>query len=147
MRLKYERRAAYGVPSIVLDTNVLVSALLSPNGPPAKVLDMLADGAVQLIVSPAIFAEYREVLSRKKFGFSPTTVGAILGSLRRMAVEILPSERLEICPDPADAKFLECAVSGGAAYLITGNLKHFPKLFGGVRAIAPAAFLREPGIS
>ncbi|OGR98118.1 MAG: putative toxin-antitoxin system toxin component, PIN family [Elusimicrobia bacterium RBG_16_66_12] len=129
---------------IVLDTNILVSAVISPEGPPARVLDMLADGPVQLIISPAISAEYLDVLSRKKFGLSEATARAMVSSLRKLAIEIVPSEPLRICTDREDDKFLECAAAAGAAYLVTGNLKHFPKVFGGVKIIGPAAFLREP---
>lgn len=132
---------------IVLDTNVLVSAVLNPEGSPAKVVDMLADGSLQLIVSPAIMAEYEDVLARKKFGLSASTALTIIKNLRRLAIEVVPSEQLRVCSDPTDDKFLECAVAAGAAYVVTGNLKHFPKLFAGVRAIPPSVFLREPGIS
>lgn len=102
---------------------------------------MLAGGSVQLIVSPAIIAEYEDVLARKKFGLSPLTVNSIIKSLRKLAVEIVPSEPLRVCSDPADDKFLECAVAAGAPYLVTGNLKHFPKMLGGVRVVAPNATL------
>lgn len=132
---------------VVLDTNVLVSAVLSPAGPPAKVVDMIAEGSLQLIVSPAVMAEYEDVLARKKFGLSPATVDAIIKNLRRLAIEVVPSQRLRACADPADDKFLECAVAAGAAYVVTGNSRHFPKLFAGVRALPPATFLREPGIA
>ena len=92
-------------------------------------------------------AEYEAVLIRKKFGLTESTVGSLLKSLRRLAVEIVPSEPLRVCPDPTDDKFLECAVAAGASFVVTGNLKHFPKIFAGVRTIPPAVFLQEPGIA
>ncbi len=105
--------------------------------------DLIADGSIQLIVSPMIMAEYEAVLPRKKFGLFESTVGSLLKSLRRLAVEIVPSEPLRVCLDPTDDKFLECAVAAGASFVVTGNLKHFPRIFSGVRIIPPAVFLRE----
>ena len=108
---------------------------------------MLAEGSVQLIISPAIMAEYANVLARKKFGLSPATVSMIFRSLRNLAIEVVPSEALHVCTDPEDDKFLECAVAAGVSWLVTGNLKHFPKLLGGIRIISPATFLRESDLS
>ncbi|MBI4676689.1 MAG: putative toxin-antitoxin system toxin component, PIN family [Elusimicrobia bacterium] len=128
---------------VVLDTNVLVSAILNPQSAPARVLDMAADGTVELVLSPAIVAEYELVLSRRKFRLSPPFVGTILGSLRKVAAVIVPSEPIRACKDPSDDKFLECAVASGAAFLITGNQRHFPGHLREVRVVSPAAFLRE----
>lgn len=127
---------------IVLDTNVLVSALLSSQGNPAKILEMVSDGALKLCLSPPIVAEYQNVLGRKKFRFVPSTVKTILDSLIRLSVEIVPSEFMSACSDPADDKFLDCAIASGSAYLITGNQKHFPKLFRGVQIVSPFVFLQ-----
>ncbi|MBI4371796.1 MAG: putative toxin-antitoxin system toxin component, PIN family [Elusimicrobia bacterium] len=128
---------------VVLDTNVLVSALLNPEGAPAEVVDAALEGQLQLILSPAVLDEYKGVLSRGKFGFLPADVDAFLQALRKSAVEIVPAEPLRVSPDPADDKFLECAVAAGAACLVTGNLRHFPRRFGDVRVVSPADFLRE----
>ena len=128
---------------IVLDTNVLVSALISPKGPPGRILDKLAESSIQPILSPAIIAEYEDVLSRKKFGLSPATADAIMRNLRKLAVEVVPSESFHVCSDPDDDIFIDCAIAAGALYLVSGNLKHFPKLFEKVRIVSPAAFLRE----
>jgi len=131
------------VLKVVLDTNVLVSAVISPTGPPARVLELAADGAFQLIVSPPIIAEYEGVLARRRFGLSVGTVHAIVASIRKLSIEIVPSEPLAYCRDPGDDKFLACACATGAEFLVTGNARHFPRLFQGVRIVPPAIFLRE----
>ena len=114
--------------NVVLDTNVLVASMLSPHGPPAQVLELVADGAAHLILSPAILAEYEDVLSRKKFGFSAPTVKAVVDGLKKLATEIVPSEAVRACKDPGDDKFLECAAAAGAAYL-NGEPKAFSSAF------------------
>lgn len=128
--------------SAVLDTNVLVSALLTPRGACARVLDAAAEDRFRPLLSPEILAEYREVLGRAKFGLSPTTAAAVVDGFRRLAVELVPGEPLRACRDPEDDKFLACACAGGAGFVVTGNARHFPGVFRGVRVVSPAAFLR-----
>ena len=62
---------------VVLDTNILVSALISPFGPPARVLDMVLGGDIQVAYDDRLLAEYREVLARPKFSFAPEDVAAV----------------------------------------------------------------------
>ena len=128
---------------IVLDTNVLVSAILTPDGSPGRVLELVADSSVHLVVSPSILTEYEEVLSRKKFRLTQTAVHAILDSLTKLATEIVPSEAIRACSDAGDDKFLECAYAAGVSRLITGNQKHFPRNFGTIRILSPASFIQE----
>ena len=126
----------------VLDTNVIVSAGIKPNGITAKILmDWVLEGQVQLATSPAVVAEYREVVRREKFqkyGFPPLWLEfAIEESLWLDEPAAWPHE----CPDPKDAPFLALAHASGA-WLVTGNLKHFPEsALGGVRVISPADYL------
>jgi putative PIN family toxin of toxin-antitoxin system len=127
---------------VVLDTNILVSALLSPFGPPARVLDMVLGGDVQVAYDDRLMAEYREVLARPKFGFAPDDVATVLAFLEtdgeRVTAAPLPCE----LPDPDDLPFLEIAVQAGAA-LITGNTTHYPTTVrGAVSVLTPAEFLR-----
>ncbi len=110
---------------IVLDTNVLVSGLLNPHGSPGRVLDLLAAGAVVLLYDDRIVSEYREVLSRTRFGFDPVDVAALLAFIERVG-EAVATRPLNIAlKDPDDVPFLEVAVAAAADALVTGNVRHF----------------------
>jgi len=112
---------------VVLDTNVLVSALLQPKGFPAQAfLIALAGTTAHLCLSGDIYAEYEEVIQRPKFDRSKTVVEQALGAIRRNGVWVRPSEKVTACSDPDDNIFLECAQAARAQYVVTGNLKDFP---------------------
>jgi len=114
---------------VVLDTNVLVAALLNPLGAPAQVLVFLmTDSDTQLCVSGPIFAEYEEVLGRPLFQRRKTESEAALRAIRAQALWVRPKEAVRACSDPDDDIFLECAQATGAHYLITGNAKHSRRL-------------------
>jgi putative PIN family toxin of toxin-antitoxin system len=126
----------------VLDTNVLVSALLSPGRTCHQVIQQAAADRVEVCYSTVVMAEYLDVLSRPGFAFDPVAVDALLDWVERDGLLVQPA-MLSPLPDPSDTKFLEAAVGGGASYLVTGNLKHFPTSpFKGVKIVAPAAFLK-----
>ena len=127
---------------IVLDTNVLVSALLSPNGAPAAVLQLILAGRVVLCFDARILSEYREVLRRPKFDFDPQLVDELLEFLESEG-ELVASIPLQLSlPDPDDAMFLEVAAAGEADHVVTGNLKHLPvRGCGGVSVVSPRDFL------
>lgn len=127
---------------VVLDTNILVSALLSPFGPPARVLDMVLSGDRRAAFDDRLLAEYREALARPKFSFAPEEVTAVLAYLdadgEPVTARPLPCE----LPDPDDLPFLEVATQAEAV-LITGNTAHYPETMrGGVRVVAPGDFVR-----
>jgi len=127
---------------IVLDTNVLVSGLLSPFGPPGEIVRMLSSGAVVLCLDARILAEHDDVLARPRFGFDPDSVAALLdySDLRSEMVASAPLDRR--LPDPDDEPFLEVAAACGADCLVTGNLAHFPaEMRAGVTVLAPAQFI------
>jgi len=95
---------------IVLDTNVLISAALKPQGLPALALHLVALRAVELFVSEAVMAEYREVFSRPKFGhIPPAEVATLLAMIEREANVVTPSEDLTISKHDPDNRFYECA--------------------------------------
>jgi putative PIN family toxin of toxin-antitoxin system len=129
---------------IVLDTNVLVSGLLSPFGPPGEIVRMVSSGVVVLCLDARIFAEYDEVLSRPRFGFDTDSVAALLDYIDFRS-EVVASEPLEKrLPDPDDEPFLEVARACGADCLVTGNLAHFPSdMWAGVAVLSPADFLER----
>ena len=127
---------------IVLDTNVLVSGLLSPFGPPGEIVRMVSSGAVALCLDARLLAEYDDVLARPRFGFDPDSVAALLDYID-VRSEVVASEPLEQrLPDPDDEPFLEVAAACGADCLVTGNLAHFPAdCRAGVRVLSPAQFM------
>lgn len=112
----------------VYDTNILVSALLTSrkDSPTALLLDMVLEGRVILLYNQDIIAEYKDVLSRKKFSFSQYDVENVL-NLVKLGKELDPTISHEVFPDPDDAVFYEVALSKDGAYVVTVNMKHFPK--------------------
>lgn len=127
---------------VVLDTNVLVSALLSPHGSPASVLNLALGGEIRLAFDDRILAEYREVLLRPKFGFAPGDVGDLLAALEADGEHVIPRSLNVRLPDKDDLPFLEVAAFVNAP-LVTGNTAHFPaSARGGVDVYSPAAFVK-----
>ncbi|MFW6161606.1 MAG: putative toxin-antitoxin system toxin component, PIN family [Planctomycetota bacterium] len=125
----------------VLDTNVVVSAALTPHGVCAQILDLLTDGAFALCADDRILDEYEAVLYRPALRIVPGDAAIVL-ELIRSVVEIVPAYPLPVeLPDPHDAPFLEVAASADAV-LVTGNLRHYPsEARAGVTAVTPAEFL------
>lgn len=113
----------------VIDTNVLVSALLRWDSVPGNVLQFTITGVVTPVLNEDILREYREVLLRKKFHFPESVVDAILDNLAAQAV-FINEEKLDVnLPDPKDVVFYEVVMEERKkqdAFLVTGNLKHFP---------------------
>ena len=114
----------------VIDTNVLVSALLSNHADAAtvQVIGRMIAGEIIPIYSDQIMREYQEVLNRKKFRFEPEMIRYILSALEKYGVGIEPSATGVILPDMKDLPFYEVVMEKREedAYLVTGNLKHFP---------------------
>ncbi|MBL0175986.1 MAG: putative toxin-antitoxin system toxin component, PIN family [Ignavibacteria bacterium] len=127
---------------VVLDTNVLVSGLLSPFGPPGEIVRMLSAGALTLCLDARVLSEYAEVLARPRFAFDQDMVASLLEYIAHVGQTVAAAPLPAALPDPDDQPFLELALSGGAEYLITGNRRHYPKaLCGGVRVVTPAQFV------
>lgn len=125
---------------VVLDTNVLVSGLLSPQGAPATVLRCVVAGAASVCFDERILSEYRSVLARSKFGFDAEQVAVLLEFLQATGQPVLAPPLALSLPDPSDEAFVEVAVASAADFLVTGNLKHFPAdCLRGVRVVAPRA--------
>lgn len=113
---------------VVLDTNVIVSAVLTRGGAEAYALDLAAIRKIQLCVSAAILAEYEGVLRRPKFSrVNPKAIDTVLGLIRRVAIVVTPKETLAVSSDEDDNRLLECAEAADADYLVTGNKRHFPE--------------------
>lgn len=115
----------------VIDTNVLVSALLSSKDDTAtvQVLAKVISGEITPVYSNVIAKEYREVLSRKKFGFSGETIEYLLSAIEKYGILADPSPSGIILPDIKDIPFYEVVLEkrNDEAYLVTGNIKHFPR--------------------
>jgi putative PIN family toxin of toxin-antitoxin system len=126
---------------VVLDTNIVVSALLQPLGPPAQVLVLAISGALQLCVSGPVYAEYEEVISRPRFHRTAEVISGALRAVRENSLWVRPTETVRACSDPDDDIFLECAQAAEAAYLVTGNLRHFPESWKRTRIVTARQLL------
>ena len=129
-------------PAWVIDTNVLVSAALTAGGNPDRIVRAAVDGRIRLAWSAITLAEYRMVLTRPKFGFSPAVVASLLAvfdprdQVTPVAVGGLP--------DPDDEAFLATAMATPDRVLVTGNGAHFPPaICQPVRILTPAQALRR----
>jgi len=136
---------------VVYDTNVMVSALLKPGSIPSSLVTLALTGAVQLCLSPAIQAEYDEVIRRPRFALPVDMVERFMEELTASALMVEPATRVTASSDDPDNRLLECALEASADYLVTGNLRHFPvPEFEGIRIVSPAVFaqaLVEQGLS
>ena len=110
---------------VVLDTNVIVSALLSPHGKPAYIFNRFINGELTLCADERILSEYYAVLSRPKFKFNPQLIDRIISFIRTHALIVTPITLSAQFDDESDKKFYEVAKTCNAT-LITGNLKRFP---------------------
>lgn len=115
---------------VVIDTNVLVSSLLSASeaSNPAKVIKAVLNGLITPLYTNEIIEEYRDVLSRKKFKFDPELIEQFISAFTYGGI---CSERVQVedesFTDPDDIVFYEVTLSKDSAFLVTGNIKHFPK--------------------
>lgn len=127
---------------IVLDTNVIVSALINPHGVPARIWQLVLAGEIQLCVDKKVLNEYYEVFKRPEFGFPVNDVNNILAFIDDGAEVVTALPLPKIASDGDDQIFVEVAVAAKAEYLVTGNPKHFGNLQKyGVRAVSTAQFI------
>ena len=116
---------------IVIDTNVLVSGLISRNqtSPPVGILNYLfiERGVIIPLFNDEIIKEYETVLKRDKFNIDHKLVDDVIDRIKTIGVSCERIESKEIFKDAKDIVFYEVALSKEGAYLVTGNLKHFPK--------------------
>jgi len=123
-------------PSVVLDTNILVSANINPHGLEQFVYSLALQQSLWLFVSEPILLEYETVLRRPKFRFPADRVTESLAQIRQNGTLILPANTLAVSPDERDNRFLECAESAGADFLVTGNRRHFPNVWKTTRIVS-----------
>jgi uncharacterized protein len=127
----------------VIDTNVVVSGLLTPAGNEALILLGIHQGLVRPCFSEEILEEYADVLARPKFAFPADEIAALLAMFRQRGELIVPKPSAAVSVDPGDTKFLQCAETAQADYLVTGNKRHFPEASYGVTRVVSAGELLD----
>lgn len=134
---------------VVIDTNVLVSAVIRPQGIPGEVLHQLRERRFELLMSRATLDELVNVLFRPrlrtKYRLTDNTLRPILKLLFLRSVMLQPQEKVTVCRDPKDDVYLELAIAGKADYIVTGDtdlLVLHP--FRNIPIVTPAAFLTVP---
>ena len=127
---------------IVLDTNVLVSGLLTPFGSSGEIVRMLFSGELTLHIDARILSEYQDVLSRPKLMFNKDQSSILVDFIKQYAHFISSSPLKNHLPDPDDEPFLEVAVAGDVKSLVTGNTAHYPvSLREGINVHSPSEFI------
>ena len=112
---------------VTADSNILVSAAIA-KGNEFELLKLAYEGKIEFVLSPSILKEFREVISRPKFGFSEEQVSNVFKQTINISTIVTPSIKLDIVKeDPSDNKILECAETGKADYIISGDY-HLLKL-------------------
>jgi putative PIN family toxin of toxin-antitoxin system len=132
---------------LILDTNVLVSALLAPSGHPAEIIDRWEAEQFEVVTSPPLLGELERALQysrvKKYLQRSQAEVAAFIGQFKRVAIVVEPDLTLQVTEeDPADNRVLEYAVAGGASYIVSGNdhlllLKEYKEIV----ILSPTGFL------
>jgi len=111
---------------VILDTNIIVSALLSPQGLAAKILNLVLDEKLTIVYDNNIFAEYAEVLNRTKFNLDKELINMVLDFIAKEGEYVIAEFQNILFADKDDKIFYEVYKSGDVDYLVTGNKKHFP---------------------
>ena len=127
---------------IVLDTNVLVSGLLTPFGSSGEIVRMVFSGEILLYIDARILSEYQDVLHRPKFKFNKDHIGILLDFIKQYGQFTSSSPLTNRLPDHDDEPFLEVAIAGRVRSLVTGNTAHYPSPFReGINIISPSEFI------
>ena len=127
---------------VVLDTNILVSGLLTPFGSSAEIVRMVFSGELLLYIDARILSEYQDVLHRPKFKFNKDQIGILIDFIKQYGQFISSSPLTNRLPDPDDEPFLEVAIAGRVISLVTGNTAHYPSpLREGIDIFSPFEFI------
>lgn len=114
----------------VIDTNVLVSALLKWDSIPGNVVELVYNGTIVPLLNTHIVSEYREVLARPKFHLTQNIIDDVVDEIEQLGIHVDAEELNVELPDPKDRIFYEVVMEvrkSEDAYLVTGNIKHFPQ--------------------
>jgi len=126
----------------VLDTNILVSGLLTPFGSSGEILRMVFSGELTLCLDARILAEYKDVLHRPKFKFNRDHISVLLDFIKQYGHFSSSAPLKTRLPDRDDEFFLEVAIAGQAVSLVTGNSVHYPASpFKGINILTPSQFV------
>jgi len=128
----------------VVDTNIFASGSINHTGAPAKLIQAWRERLFDIVISEDIFKEYEESLSGISKIDKVITI-ELLNSVRELGIWVYPKVKVAVCRDKSDNKFLECAVAGDAKYLVTKNIRHFPKRYESVEIIRVGSFLTKIG--
>jgi uncharacterized protein len=126
---------------LVIDTNVLISAAIKPAGLQRTVLLLAITRPARLYVSRPILEEYSEVLARPELKIRKGLRRQLLQLIKNCSFTVAAIRRLEVSGDPDDNRFLECADAGRADYMVTGNLRDFPRFWKKTKIITPREFI------
>lgn len=126
---------------LVIDTNVVVSAALKPEGLQRTVVLLAMTKPARWYISDAILSEYGLVLARPELTISRSLRQQLLQLIKNHTRLIMPSRLAQVTSDPADNMFIECSDAARADYLITGNQRHFPKFWKNTKIISSGEFL------
>ena len=126
---------------LVIDTKVLVSAALKPDGLQRTTFLLAITRPGRLYVSPHILEEYADVLSRPELSIRKGLRMQLLQLTKNHGHLVAPSRRIEVTNDPDDNIFVECADVSRADFLITGNRKHFPAFWKNTKIVTPREFV------
>src|ERR1035437_11116852 len=126
---------------LVIDTNIVVSAALKPEGLQRTVVLLAMTKPVRWYVSESIMAEYALVLARPELKIRRSSCQRLLQLVKNRARVVVPSRIAQITSDPSDNIFVECADDARADYLVTGNQRHFPKFWKNTKIISSSEFL------
>jgi putative PIN family toxin of toxin-antitoxin system len=126
---------------LVIDTNVLVSAALKPEGLQRTAVVLAVTNPARFCVSRPILEEYAAVLSRPELDIRKGIRQQLLQLVKNHSYIVSPSRRLEVAGDPDDNMFIECADAARADYLITGNQRHFPRFWKKTKIITTREFI------
>ena len=127
---------------IVLDTNILISGLLTPFGPSGEIVRMVSAGELILYIDARILSEYNEVLHRPKFKFDKDHISILLDFIKQYGQFVASLPLKNHLPDPDDEPFLEVAIAGKVRSLITGNIVHYPSSSReDIKIFSPSEFL------
>ena len=128
---------------IVLDTNVLVSGLLTPFGSSGEIVRMVSAGKITLEYDSRILAEYQEVLHRPKFQFNKDLIDLFIDYIQKNGRAVSAEPLTNPLPDPDDAPFLEVAIEGKSEILVTGNKAHYPiKFRKGIKVLSSTEYIK-----
>ena len=132
----------------VVDTNVLVSALIKPGGSLGKILRNLRDGDFSLLYTRATLNELVDVLNRPrlryKYGLTVEDIQTVAALILLRGEAVTPVKRIQVCRDPKDDKFLEAAAAGGADLIVSGDRDLLVlSQYEGIPIVSPREFIQQ----